>query len=460
MIKFISIDKSLEQLSVATLQEYINNHMDRFAQPGEKINNQTSETGGTDKDAIIFFKQQQTIWAKGQFYKCTDALPVFDGTYNASSNKAATVSTVTSAIQKLDGIITGTSGTGQTITSLSQTDGKVSATFGDISITKSQVSDFPTLGEAAAKDFDTTVTPNSDKLITSGAVSTAITNATAGLTGAMHFIGTSSTPITDDGTQKPTIGGNQVQSNSSGDVVLFGNQEFVWNGSAWELLGDEGSYALKSTTVTGTGVLGGGGAISSNQTITHNTSGVHSNDSAQAYGPTGDVTGSEGATIKVPQITVDKYGHITSVAEKTYTSKDTTYTLAGLMGSTVKGGTTQPIYWNGTAFANTTYTLGKSVPSNAVFTDQSVTAVGNHYTPTADSNAQLTANISGTAGSYALNTEYTVLTGVKAQRDAKGHITGLTYTAQKIKDTNTTYAGSGGITVNNGTISLDWAEEN
>ena len=35
---------------------------------------------------------------------------------------------------------------------------------------------------------------------------------------------------------------------------------------------------------------------------------------------------------------------------------------------------------------------------------------------------------------------YTVLTGVKAQRDAKGHVTGITYTAQKIKDTNTIYS--------------------
>ena len=62
-----------------------------------------------------------------------------------------------------------------------------------------------------------------------------------------------------------------------------------------------------------------------------------------------------------------------------------------------------------------------------------------HYSPTADSGSELTAKISGAAGEYKKDTEYTVLTGVKAQRDAKGHVTGLTYTAQKIKDTNTTY---------------------
>ena len=48
---------------------------------------------------------------------------------------------------------------------------------------------------------------------------------------------------------------------------------------------------------------------------------------------------------------------------------NTTYTLAGLMGSSAKGSVTQPVYWNGSAWANTSYTLGKSVPSNAVFTD-------------------------------------------------------------------------------------------
>ena len=81
-------------------------------------------------------------------------------------------------------------------------------------------------------------------------------------------------------------------------------------------------------------------------------------------------------------------------------------------------------------------------------TDTKVTSVDNHYAPTANANSELTASLSGTAGTYAKDTEYTVLTGVKAQRDAKGHITGLTYTAQKIKDTNTTY------TVSNGTFTI------
>lgn len=66
---------------------------------------------------------------------------VVDGTYNASTNKVATQSTVTNAIEALDGGTIGTPGAGKTVTALSQTDGNVSATFSDISITVSQVSD-------------------------------------------------------------------------------------------------------------------------------------------------------------------------------------------------------------------------------------------------------------------------------------------------------------------------------
>ena len=72
-------------------------------------------------------------------------------------------------------------------------------------------------------------------------------------------------------------------------------------------------------------------------------------------------------------------------------------------------------------------------------TDTKVTSADNHYSPTAASGSELTATINGTVGTYAKDTEYTVLTGIKVQRDAKGHVTGITYTAQKIKDTNTTY---------------------
>lgn len=69
-----------------------------------------------------------------------------------------------------------------------------------------------------------------------------------GLSGAMHFVGTSTTDPTG-GTV--TIEGKPEYAAVEGDVVLYGNKEYVYNGTAWVELGDEGSFVLKTTTVNG-----------------------------------------------------------------------------------------------------------------------------------------------------------------------------------------------------------------
>jgi hypothetical protein len=56
---------------------------------------------------------------------------------------------------------------------------------------------------------------------------------TQDLTKVMHFRGVSSTAITDGGTETATIGGNSLTA-EEGDVVIYNNVEYIWNGSAWE----------------------------------------------------------------------------------------------------------------------------------------------------------------------------------------------------------------------------------
>lgn len=70
-----------------------------------------------------------------------------------------------------------------------------------------------------------------------------ITSATAGLTGAMHFKGA----VESD----PTAAAFDKTNYKSGDVVLFGKKEYVFDGTNFAELGDEGSYVLKTTTVNG-----------------------------------------------------------------------------------------------------------------------------------------------------------------------------------------------------------------
>lgn len=118
-----------------------------------------------------------------------------------------------------------------------------------------------TLGDAAYKGIVTSIIDSgananntNNTVPTTAAIASYVADKTAGLTGAMHFIGISTTAVTDGGTETPTISGRNFTTNpvEAGDVILYRNannvigQEYVWTGTAWELLGDEGSYLLEN----------------------------------------------------------------------------------------------------------------------------------------------------------------------------------------------------------------------
>lgn len=66
----------------------------------------------------------------------------------------------------------------------------------------------------------------------------------------------------------------------------------------------------------------------------------------------------------------------------------------------------------------------------ATNTDTKVTEVGNHYTPVADSKATLSVDASSTTAATWNTTS--LVTGVNLQRDAKGHVTGVTVDSIKM----------------------------
>ena len=113
-------------------------------------------------------------------------------------------------------------------------------------------------------------------------------------------------------------------------------------------------YTSKNTNTTYSAASGGGLSLSGTAFSIAN-SGV----TAGTYGPSANVTGSEGATINVPQVTVDAKGRITSIVNRVYTSKNTdtntTYSAASGGGLSLSG----------TAFsiANSGVTAGSYGPS-------------------------------------------------------------------------------------------------
>ncbi len=107
-------------------------------------------------------------------------------------------------------------------------------------------------GTAATKDVATGAISTSadDNLVTGAQVKTYVDSALAGLAGAMHFAGVSTTD--PKGTTGATVSGHTNWS--AGDVVIYGNKEFVLakaenKAANWHELGDESIYAVKGSIV-------------------------------------------------------------------------------------------------------------------------------------------------------------------------------------------------------------------
>lgn len=108
-------------------------------------------------------------------------------------------------------------------------------------------------GTAATKDVATEAigTSANDNLVTGSQVKTYVDSAVAGLAGAMHFVGVSTTNPKDPETGATVAGHTKW---AAGDVVLYGNKEYVLKATPntadnWIELGDETIYAIKGEIV-------------------------------------------------------------------------------------------------------------------------------------------------------------------------------------------------------------------
>lgn len=171
------------------------------------------------------------------------AIAALNGTGAGSVSKK-----ITDAIADLD--VSDTAKTGEFVTAVSETDGKISVTRAAL-----KASDIPNITTAKLTDFATEMAKKQNKLEFMTAPSTTnkvatkadLESAVAGLSGAMHYIGTSTTdPTLEDG---PTVK-DHTGAFASGDVVVFKKSEYVYDGTSWRELGSEDSYVLKGTKFT------------------------------------------------------------------------------------------------------------------------------------------------------------------------------------------------------------------
>lgn len=130
-------DGSTLELAAGTHMSLTPNDANRLVTISSTLVSKAAANNGTDVSLV-------TTGEKYKWNNPQDTIK-WDGTYNASTNKGATVSTVTNAIDALDvSNITANLGADKTITALSETDGKIAATASPIQIAESQVTNLTT----------------------------------------------------------------------------------------------------------------------------------------------------------------------------------------------------------------------------------------------------------------------------------------------------------------------------
>lgn len=174
---------------------------------------------------------------------CQEDLPI-DGT-PSEDNKVATQETVNNAIGQLAN--TDAEVAKQFVVAVKQNDGAVTVERRALAaedipvIEQAQVNG---LGDALASKqenlvFDGEYNPETNPVATKSSVAAAV----ADLEGAMHFKGAAeSDPLAWDAEKNGSY--------SAGDVVLWGEYEYVFDGNAWLELGNTALYQLKSDAQT------------------------------------------------------------------------------------------------------------------------------------------------------------------------------------------------------------------
>lgn len=217
----------------------------------------------------------------------------------------------------------------------------------------------------------------------SGASTFNVTASDLGLSSAMKFGGVAKQSLTEGGTQNADATSGSyviVAQPSNGTVYLDKDKhlEYVWvEGSStvlgcWELLGQDGSYALSSVKVTGIGALYGGGTLTKDLEIGHNQISAVSNATSEEP----DFGGSFTAVSGVSQ---DIWGHITSVTydsitlpSYSFSAKNPTLSWGGTAEIGSAGGTTYKVTMP--ANPNTHYTTGMYVGASNVKSNAAVTS--------------------------------------------------------------------------------------
>lgn len=181
--------------------------------------------------------------------------------------------------------------------------------------------------EHTITDTETTFTIDLSDFASLSDISTAMVfKGSLGTNGTITALPTASASTVGD-TYKVITNGEYV----TGQAAKVGDVYICSSAPEWVLIpsGDEPSGTVTSITA---GAELEGGTITTSGTIDHKESGV----TAASYGPSANASPAHEGTFTVPQITVNKYGHVTGVTNRTITlpaDSNTHYTSKNIIGT-------------------------------------------------------------------------------------------------------------------------------
>ena len=305
-----------------------------------------------------------------------------------------------------------------------------------------------------------------------GSEAKTITAADLGLGQAMRYIGKTSTDLSESTTSNTITIDSKSVTAQQGDVVIDKNnkKEYIWNGSGWEELGNEGNYKTKQTAKASPD--SSGSAASFIDTISQDENGVitatkKSITNNVTY--TGTLVDEQVAVFEGTsgQIKASGYTIAKSVpSDAKFTDTNTHYTTGLYIGAsgaksnaaTTNGNTYLKLYDDSTSRASFKISGSGTVsvdsdPSGNITitgantnTDYQCTNAG-HYTPTG-------SDKTGTASGSTLSFGGAVVTGLTY--DDKGHVTGFATSklpANPNTDTNTWRGITDSVSTTDSTIS-------
>lgn len=212
--------------------------------PAKALQKLASTTATGDLAGDVTQLQEKVRTLEGNVSTLSSGLTSLSGTVTTLSEGLATVSGNVTTLSSQLGTLSETVGTlstglGTVSSGLSSLSGAVSTLSGKVSANETAISTLS--GKVSANE--TAISGLTGRVTAAEGDIDALQAQIGSLTGAMHFIGVSTTNPAEEG--GPTVEDHEGEF-KSGDVVLFGTKEYVYNGTTWVELGDEGSHLTKT----------------------------------------------------------------------------------------------------------------------------------------------------------------------------------------------------------------------